>query len=224
MQRVSAAQKPTKSAKPKGLYSAALTQDLSTIRTVALQAALMQQSEILLDLMRFALTTPCFAGVLPLTDTRLDPEAVKTIAGLILPKGLTAQSQMVPLNAQEATEAFARFRRKTKSGKDKQLIQTLVRRIRIGLKDDSANPMVEQLMEITKADVRSIWTPERTFFARLTKAQLLDIHHEVMGSKTPSTKLAKESKAQIADYLHDLFNSTKAAPTLSEEQQAGVRA
>ncbi len=200
--------------------------DLARVRTGALQTALLDNPDLALDLLTFALAVPVYAHALPLDiQTRDARNSPKDGAGMDLPKALQAEtSHTAPKTAEDAAKAFAAFQRKTPETKVKQLTEHVARILSIGMADESANPFAEAIAAQAGIDVRRVWTPTEAFFKRLTKAQLLEVHQHVMGRTEPSVQLAKQSKASVAKWLHLMFNGGEHAPTLSEDQHARAEA
>lgn len=210
-------------AKEKPTYSAALTDDLRRIRTGAVQAALLDKPDLVLDLLAFALTTPVFGGALPLGLTTTNAEnAPKDAVGMNLPKALTGTDSAYPLTAGAAAEAFAKFCRKKPATRTKLRTEAVARIIGIGLNGAKSNPLAEMIVDLADTDIRRVWTPTEAFFKRLKAAQLSDIHAEIMGeAQTAFDKLKKGEKAKA---LHRLFVGEKGIPPLTEAQVARAAA
>lgn len=215
---------PARISKPerKGPFSAALSADLSEVRTGSLQTAVLDNPYLALDLITFALATPVYCDALPLGITTEDaPNAPKSDEGMRLPKALRALGERtMPLRADAAAEAFAAFQCKKPATKTMLLTAHVARRLRIGLAGGCVNPFAEMIADQAGLDVRRVWTPTESFLKRLTKDQLLAIHRHIMDRPGPSTSQAKQSKKDIAHWLHLIFNGGKYAPTLTDTQRA----
>jgi len=213
------------SAEKKGPYSARLMDDLAKLRTGALQAALLDDPDLALDLLTFALSTPVYSNSLPVDIKGKDAEnAPEDDEGLTLPKAIRAERYAAPLDGAEAAEAFTAFRRKKPATKSRMLTEAVAKTARIGLAGEGANPFAEMIARLAGAEARRVWTPTEGFFKRLSKDQLLEIHREVMGLQAPSATLAKQNKGSVANWLHAIFNGGNHAPTLNDDQKGRVAA
>ena len=209
---------------PRGPYSQALANDLALIRTGTLQAALLEDPDLALDLLAFTLTTPLRLSAKVLGISLDAPKnGPNDDLGLALPKVLHP-TEMPPLNGADAVEAFAKFRRKKPATKSRLLTEAVTRLASIGLMGKNAKPFAEHIAAEAKLEPRRTWTPNAAFFQRLQKDQLLAIHQQVMGLFAPSAALAKQRKTDITDFLHRIFNDGPNTPKLPKEQQARVDA
>ena len=154
----------TKAAKPATPYPTSLMDDLAAIRTGATQAALIRKPELTLDLLTFALSTPCYADAMPLQiggkAARNMPE--KANEGMAPPDRLSPQECRMPLNRSEASEAFTAFRTQSKKARNAILSEQITRLFAADLAVDRPTPLVEQIVSLTEADIRAVWTPQRT--------------------------------------------------------------
>lgn len=215
-----------KAEKKNGVYSGALMDDLAHVRTGALQTALLDNPALALDLLIFALATPVCSSALPLDIQTGDAaNAPKDGAGMDLPKALRSYAtHNLPMQAGDAAEAFAAFRRRKPETKARMLTEHVARILSIGMAGEAANPLAESVAAQAALDVRRVWTPTEAFFKRLTKAQLLEIHQHVMDREAPSAQLAKQAKSSVAKWLHLMFNGGEHAPALTDEQRARAQA
>ncbi|MBE9639845.1 ParB/RepB/Spo0J family partition protein [Salipiger mangrovisoli] len=211
--------------KAKGPYSGALETDLAAIRTGAIQTAILRKPELALDLLTFALTHPMYGGVFPVgirTDTARNLPDVGADA-VSLSERLIAEHAGY-MGQEDAADAFVAFREKAKKERNAMLTEAIARAFGAGLALDKANPIVEAIAEIAEARAREVWTPDRTFFARLTASQLMKIERDVLGEEALKDRPAKEAKRALVDRLDAIFNGLDAAPELTAEQKSRVEA
>ena len=140
--------------------------------------------------------------------------------GAPLPEALTDPAP-ARLFADEAAEAFAAFRARPKKERNRILAASVARALSAPLAD-KAPPLVETLIETAGAAPRAVWTPDATFFKRLTKDQLLAIEAGIMGREAPAPDLAKQPKGKLVAHLAAIFSGEGVA--LSPEQQARAAA
>ena len=139
---------------------------------------------------------------------------------MTLPKALQAETLARPMNGEEAAKAFAAFRRKKDSTKAKLRTEMVAKLLSVGLPGETANPLTEMIADLTRADVRRVWTPSEAFFKRLTKGQLLDLHAHIVGQGFRSKTLAKHPKAEVAKWVALIIKGGKGAPNLDADQRA----
>lgn len=211
---------PSAAKKPKGPYSAALVDDLRRVRTGAAQAALLEQPDLVLDLLTFALSAPVYSGALPLGLTTEDAQnAPAQDAGLSLPKQLQASQYDTPMDGNDAAEAFTAFRRKKPATKARMLTENVARMFGIGLAGETANPFAELIVDLAGIDVRRVWTPTADFLGRLKASQLEEIMEHIAGEPV-STAFAKMKKTEKVQRLHAIFKAETGIPPLSDAQRA----
>ena len=205
----------------KGPYPAALAADLAKVRTGALQTALLGKPELALDLLTFSLATPLWADVQVLgIRTEAAPNAPETDDGVQLPERLQAREQPMPLNGQQAAEAFAAFRARPKRERNAILTAEVARIVRAGLAGETANPLAELVAHLAGLDVRAVWTRTASFLTRLRAGQLDAIMAHVAGEDGVPASFTKLKKAEKIARLHAIFAKEKGIPPLTPAQKA----
>lgn len=208
----------------KGPYSAALAGDLATIRTGALQAALLDQPQLVLDLLTFVLATPIFSASNPVGIATSAPlNVADEAAGQTLPKALAAEDTAAPLTGAEAGEAFTAFRRKKPATKSRILTERVARLVSARLCDEGANPFLEQIAGMAEVDVRRTWQPNEWFLNRLTAAQLDTVMAHIRGDGVPGSFAGLKKREKVARLAAVLSDAPGAMP-LSEEAKARAAA
>lgn len=208
----------------KGPYSAALAGDLAIIRTGALQAALLEQPQLALDLLTFVLATPIFSASNPVGITTSAPlNVADEAAGQTLPKALLADGMAAPLTGAEAAEAFVAFRRKKPATKSRILTERVARLVSARLCDEGANPLIEQIAGMAGVDIRRTWQPSAWFLNRLTAAQLDAVMAHIRGDGVPGSFAGLKKREKVARLTAVLIDAPGAMP-LSEEAEARAAA
>ncbi|MFQ6550653.1 ParB/RepB/Spo0J family partition protein [Aestuariibius sp. 2305UL40-4] len=214
-----------KAAKPATPYPTSVMDDLAAIRTGCIQAALIRKPELALDLLTFALSTPCYADAMPLQiggkAARNTPE--KADEGMALPDRLAPKEYRMPLNGSEASDAFTAFRAQSKKARNAMLTEQITRLFAADLALDRPTPLVEQIANLAEADIRSIWTPTKDFLARLKSDQLDGIMAEIIGTEI-APAFAKSPKKDKVEKLHKMFTEETARAGLSKEAKARLDA
>ena len=196
-------------------YSAALTRDLTAIRTAAVQKALLDQSGLTLDLLAFALHEGggdhLHLGITAET-ARNRPE---------VEDGFIPDDRLEPCphrlaDPKATAHRFAAFQKRPQAERTALLTEAIARSLGGSLAGETALPFFEHIAGLTAASVRTVWTPtEAAFFKRLTSAQLDTLWCELLGKKTADNFYRK--KADKTAFLHRLFND---AEFLSQYDQA----
>lgn len=203
-------------------YPKALTEDMNAIRTCAAQTALLDKPELALDLLTFALTQPAYAGA-GVIDIRAEhpANAVATDEGLILSERLEPCHKDW-LRRDTAADAFAAFRDQPKKTRNAILTEAIARMLSVPM-DGQANPLAKMVADLTKPDLRKVWTPTASFLKRLKAADLDAIMLHIDGVALGST-FASMKKGQKVERLAAIFAGGANAPALTRAQRARVDA
>lgn len=206
---------------PKPIFPANLLDDLAAIRLHTLQVALLDKTELMLDLLAYGAKRHLSPWGRPLavrfTDQRTEPAGADP--------GFTADPRLEPPEpgyGRPTAEDFEKFRAEGKAARNKLLTAALARATQAG--DGMA--LVSTLIEGLSA--RRHWTPSAAFFKRVQRADWLDnLYFELtgLGRDTPEGKaFLKENKSGKATALGTLFESQDAreALGLSREQNARI--
>lgn len=209
------------SAETRGLPANALA-DLHRIELLALQAALLDKPELVLDLLAWQLERqrPHWSSpfALTLTDQAIAPEAA---GDWTIPEALAETSNSPASGLNNATgEAFEAFRAKGKKHRNQVLTRHLTRTLQRPAGEWA--DLGAYLAETCGAQIRKHWTPDApTYFARLPAPALEGLWSELTGQQGEDTAgFAKLKKADKAAELARLFSdaSAREALGLSREQ------
>lgn len=203
---------PTKKAETaKSPYSAALVEDLRSIRLAAVQAALLDKPDLVLDLLAFALA--------PESGAFNSMFAIRTSSPKIVPSkedGVTIDERLASDDSHrtcaDLSQAFATFQAQSKKQRSAALTQAVARTLNYGCTDYVARPstLFNQIEQDTGANVRKVWTPTATnFFGRVSAgyldALLLDLL-QITGEDDRARAFTKLKKAEKAETMERLFN------------------
>lgn len=214
--RHSTGHSPTKEAA--GRYPKALTEDMNILRTCAAQTALLDKPELALDLLTFTLVHNAYSGANVMELRVTEPaNVVPTDEGQIVSERLQPAEQEW-LRKDSAPEAFAAFRAQPKKARNAALTEAVARMLTVPV-DGQANPLAKMIADLTKPDVRKVWTPTASFLKRLKAADLDAIMLHIDGIAVGST-FAKMKKGQKVERLAAIFEAGPDTPKLSRDQQA----
>lgn len=188
-----------------GPYSAALSRDVGSIRTAAVQQALLDQPDLALDLLAFTLHEGG-GWHLPLgikADTARN--APDIVDGFVADDRLHSADRHLSPDPKAVAKRFTAFRKQPQADRTALLTEAVARTLGGGLVDPKANPIFEQVAGLTSASIRTVWTPtEAALFKRMTSAQLDALWCSLLGKKTADNFYRK--KADKTAFLHRLFN------------------
>lgn len=209
-----------------GGYSQALFDDMSIIRTGALQAALLEDTELAKDIAIFSMVTRGYEDILPCRiDVRTWEKEVEG-HGQSLPEELTGE-ELTDTGTQrpdknQIAERFAAFRQKTAEEKAAILTLAVARSLAApATTKEKSVPFVELIAKSLDLDPRKTWTPNAQFFKRLNSDQLDDVRSYIDG-KLVDPKFASLKKNEKVERLHGLFNSEAERNGLSAEQKERI--
>lgn len=202
-----------------------LRQDLNAIGTLALQTALLDRPELMLDLLAMSLTRGLTHNrPLALSPSEPQIEPAKTDDGVRVSDRLAQAIAGWDRTAEPTLDLLQAIQTEGKKARNAAITAALARtfqaaNIEFG-RDLAAN------LGIT---ARSVWTPTAAnFFGRLPGGMLDDIWAQMVPEELtePSLPFRSLKKAEKAARLHDLFNSAdfREALGLSRDQTARVDA
>ena len=191
---------------PKNPYSQKLRDDLDAIKLAALQNAMLDQPDLLLDLLAFQLSGA--TGFRDVFDVSLGtPNNTPSVeAGFEIDKRLSKPG-VSPADAWgvDLKKAFASFKKKGQKHLAAELTRHLAKLLTGG---DAVFHGV--LSEKAGADIRKVWTPTaENLFKRLSGPMLETIYCDLLDHAPTSAEakaFAKLKKADKAKTLEDLFS------------------
>lgn len=208
----SAATATEQDAAPKSPYSAALVDDMKTARLHALQSALLDKPELLLDLLAFMLSgkggayetlfdlSPREANIMPSkrdgldADTRLDAN----------------QDRPSWMKANERIDAFTAFQAEGKKARNAALSLGLTRTLAYPHREAG---FFDHIEAAAQADLRKVWTPTAEgFFSRVSAPYLDALMLDLTGCNPQGNgfkEWAKQKKAEKAASLERLFTDAE---------------
>ncbi|QUS59084.1 ParB/RepB/Spo0J family partition protein [Pseudovibrio brasiliensis] len=202
-------------------FSQALMDDLSAIRTGAMQAALLDDPELANDIAIFSMITKSYEGDLPCKIQSGTWRNEVEDHGQILPEVLTFADER-RIYGEAVAEEFAAFRLKSEQEKATLLTQSVARSFAARITPVTRQTaFVELVAETVNLDARKTWTPNNTFFKRLKSAQLDEIKCFIDG-KPSGPEFAKMKKGDKVSCLHGLFNNEADRNGLSSEARERI--
>ncbi|PHS19330.1 MAG: hypothetical protein COA78_00315 [Blastopirellula sp.] len=193
-------------AAPKNPYSQKLRDDLDAVKLAALQNAMLDQPDLLLDLLGFQLCG--MTGYDKVLDLSLGtPTNMPTTeTGFDVDKRLS-KPRISPTDAWnvDLPKAFAAFKKKGKKYRDGELTRQLAK-VLTGV-DEVFHAL---LAGKSGAEIRKVWTPTaENLFKRISGSMLEGIYCELLDLKPTDERVktfAKLKKADKAIALEDLFS------------------
>lgn len=193
---------------PASPFTAALIADMKAIRLAAVQSALIDSPDLLVDLLAFA-ASPASGSYNFIFDIRLGrPSITPSVAdGFEVDERLQRSN---PLRVDPSTE-FAKFRKLPKKARAAALHEAFARALNYGCNgtfNGKPLPIFDQLATEASASIRSIWRPTKdNFFGRVTSGYLDEIYNHVfaLAASDPDAKsfagMKKSEKAVKLDWL-----------------------
>ena len=210
----------------------AAIEDLHRIQTLALQTALVDKPELLLDLLAYQIEAqlPNYAALLAvtLTDQSIIPEKHDAAdSALNLDKRLTEtiNASGKPSPSDMAAD-FAAFRAKGKKHRNTVLAQHLARTVQ--RPQHSTATLGALLAEDLSIDTRKTWTPDAAiYFSRCSQPHLVDNYVELTGFERDDERVQafeKQGKGDKVKDLHGLLHdlSVREAMGLSRAVNARI--
>lgn len=204
----------TTTQKPKPAYSQKFVDDMQAIRLAAVQTAMLDKPEFVLDLLAFALS-PASGYRSSVMGVRFDEERnapesddaftlSSRLGGPLSEEQEEAQDDLHD-GARNISDAFATFRAGGKKHRNAQITQSFARAFQ------SQKPEFMAVLETEAgADIRSIWTPTDTnCFKRLTGVQLDALYMDLLNLAADNAlfkAFAKSKKGEKVKAMHKLFH------------------
>ena len=211
---------------PKNPYSQKLRDDLDAIKLAALQNAMLDQPDLLLDLLTFQLSGMTgFRDVLGVT-TGQPTNAPSCADGFDLDKRLS-KPDAAPADRWDVDlkKAFATFKKKGKKHRDAELTRLLAKLLIGGDADFS-----DFLEQKSGAAIRKVWAPTAdNLFKRISGPMMEGIYcHllELSPTDDRAKAFAKMKKGEKAETLEDLFSdpAKQKLHTVTEAQKTRIEA
>lgn len=195
---------------PASPFSAAVLADMKAIRLSAVQSALIDKPELLLDLLAFAIS-PVSGSYSTIFDMRLGrPSIAPSIEDAFEPDARLNQGNALKV---DQTSAFAKFRKLTKKARAAALSEAVARALNYGC-TGAFNGKPEALFGDVEAEagasIRRIWRPTKeNFFGRVTGGYLDEIYSHIFALDAASAEakaFAALKKGEKASRLGTLFD------------------
>ncbi len=225
----SAAATAEQTAAPKSPYSASLVQDMHAARLHALQSALLDKPELLLDLLGFM-----FSGKGGLYETLFDLTPREANITPSKTEGLDADTRLASdedrpswMKADERIDAFTAFQAEGKKARNAALSLGLTRTLSSPHRETA---FFDHIEAAASADLRKVWTPTAEGFFSRVSADYLDALMCDLTQCDPQGSgfkaWAKQKKAQKAEALERLFTCPdyQAVWQIDADQRARIKA
>lgn len=209
---------------PKNPYSQKLRDDLDAVKLAALQNAMLEQPDLLLDLLAFQLCG--MTGYEKVVDVSLGSpsNSPSTETGFTVDKRLS-KPRVSPADAWnvDLPKAFVAFKKKGKKYREHELVRQLAKLLTGADEDFSA-----YLGGKSNAGIRKIWTPTaENLFKRISGPMLEAIYCDLLDlspADERATIFAKSKKSEKAGALEDLFSDVTKQRVLgvTEAQKARI--
>lgn len=225
----------TSQPKPKPEYSQKFLDDMQAIRLGALQTALLDKPELVLDLLGFAVSPNSghSSRVLGLSQNAEGNcpsisdayEHSPRLGGELTEEERKERSALADVAWDDLPTAFARFQGAGKKYRNAQITQYIARAVLA-----QRNGLMDVLEESAGASLRAIWTPTaENCFKRLNARQLDAIYADLRDLELTDEQFrsfAKSKKGEKVASLHNLLNDPeyRKALRLTEEQEAKIAA
>ncbi|MEO1638654.1 MAG: ParB N-terminal domain-containing protein [Pseudomonadota bacterium] len=191
---------------PKNPYSQKLRDDLDAIKLAAMQNAMLDQPDLLLDLLTFQLSGMTgFRDVLGLT-TGQSSNTPSCADGFSVDKRLSMPDTAPPDRWDvDLKKVFATFKKKGKKHRDAELTRLLAK-----LLTGRDTDFTEFLEQKSGAAIRKVWTPTaENLFKRVSGPMMEGIYCELLDISPTDERakaFAKMKKGEKAETLEDLFS------------------
>ena len=211
---------------PKNPYSQKLRDDLDAVKLAALQNAMLDQPDLLLDLLTFQLSgVTGFRDVLGITTTQPN-NAPSCADGFAVDKRLS-KPEATPADRWDVDlkKAFATFKKKGKEHRNAELTRLLAKLLTGG--DIEFADFLEQK---SGAAIRKVWTPTaHNLFKRVSGPVMESIYCDLLDLSPTDQRakaFAKMKKGEKAETLEDLFSdpAKQKLHRVTDEQNARIDA
>lgn len=204
-----------------GPYSQALAADLTTIRTGAIQSAILGNPKLARDLAIFALAYPVYAGVCPMTITKKIIKNQVDEHGQTLPEDLE-HYPAEHMDDHEASQAFDTFIALSDKMKLALLTEAVAKSFQSAMFfEDRPLELLENIVNRLDVSVRETWTPNSTFFNRLKSPQLDEVMSYIL-QKPAGHAFTKSAKRDKVARLHALFNNDVDRRGFSDDEKQRI--
>lgn len=221
-------------AAPKSPYSGALVEDMKAIRLAAVQTALLDCPEMVLNLLAFGLSTASGVGT---SIFDLQPgcpmNAPKEREGLIFsdrlahpPRSYEAWSRP-DLRCDDLVAAFREFVEQGKKARNAAITEGIARTLPYAAAEPDFFAMIEA---DSGASIRKVWTPTAAnFFGRVSGAYLDDLFVSLIEAEASDSRVKAfrdKKKKEKADAMERLFGEPEyqAALGVTADQKARIAA
>jgi len=208
---------------PKSPYSQKLVDDLKAIQLGARQNAMVNKSDMLLDLLAFQLSGN--TGYRRVFEMRFDHprNQPETNTGFCLDARLTESSEGLADGwNSDLANTFEAFQAKGKKHRNAEIARHLAALLTGG---DEA--FAAEIDEVSGANIRSVWTPTaENFFKRVNGAYLDALHISLLdlaAEHKDAKAFAKLKKGEKAAYLEKLFGEDDAQNALGLDANQKAR-
>jgi ParB family transcriptional regulator, chromosome partitioning protein len=211
---------------PKNPYSQKLRDDLDAIKLAALQNAMLDQPDLLLDLLTFQLSGMTgFRDVLGIT-TGQPSNAPSCVDGFTVDKRLS-KPDATPADRWDVDlkKVFARFKKRGKKHRDAELTRLLAKLLTGG---DAA--FSDVLAQKSGTAIRKVWTPTAdNLFKRMSGPMIEGIYCDLLDLSLTDERakaFAKMKKGEKAETLEDLLSdpAKQKLHRVTEAQKARIDA
>jgi ParB family transcriptional regulator, chromosome partitioning protein len=202
---------------PKPALTQAGAEDLRRIQLMALQGAMIDKTEFLLDLFAWQIerAAPSWSSpfAISLTHQNITPEADGSWH--IAPRLSDSDSSDHDINEDPAA-TFKAFQAKGKKHRNQIIARGLTRTLQ--LPSPQMAPFARLMTEFAGVDIRKVWTPDApTYFSRLSTPAMETLWAELLEAEPDDDRVvafAKLKKRQKATELADLFANAEVQETL----------
>ncbi|WP_171054117.1 ParB/RepB/Spo0J family partition protein [Arenibacterium halophilum] len=204
--------------------------ELHRIELLALQTALLDKPELVLDLLAWQIERRapawCSPFAVQLSDQQITPEAAQHVT---IDARLAETSNATEFGkTDKPVDQFTAFQAKGKKHRNQVLTRHFVRTLNRMTSDQA--PLADHLAELTGAAIRKVWTPcAPGYFKRLPAGRLDGLWQELTALPAEAEEtvaFAKLKKSEKADELARLFQdaSAREALGLSRDQATAIDA
>lgn len=125
------------------------------------------------------------------------------------------------LNAETMDDQFRAFCALPEDVREKLLGLALGKLLRLAINDSGAASFGEVVAGYALTTIRAVWTPDASFWARLTRPQMLAVLRD-LGMPMQAASMSAAKKADLVGYMVNLFAGVNVG--LSEVQRAAIAA
>lgn len=212
-------------------YSAALVADMQAVRLAAVQGALLDRLDLVLDLLAFAVSPESGWGTGPL-DLRTGAQPVTPAeADGFAPDPRLTERPPTSYGPEDLLAAFEAFRARGPEHRDANLAQAFARTLRYGGGvHDRSRGLFQAVEREAGADLRAVWRPTSANFLGRVRSETLEALFRDLLDRAPDDPGFKAfkgmKKGEKVAALDRLFADPAAASDwiVTPEQQARIRA